>query len=194
MNDDDDRDLRGECRFARAALDERMDRALDPRESSRLDAHLKTCADCRDYADGLVELRRAFGALRTTALPDESLRAVFAVTVDRESWWSRWSGLVPALRPALAGAAAVILAAVTLWLGVADGSRPGPVDPTPRPTTAEVEEAAAEVRYALALVRGAMQRTGRAVVRDVIEDAVVPAFDRVPLRLPGAEPERREGA
>ena len=192
MMDEDDRDLRGECRAARPLLQERMDRDLDGGERARLDTHLADCADCREFADGLDALRHAFRSLPETPMPDAALDEVWARTVDAVPWWRRWLGFdgdtVAPWRTALAGAAMVVLAGVALWIGLADrvGNDAGP-------TEEEIARAAAEARSALALASDAVRRSERAAVQQVLQGEVAPALDRVPIRWPGAATERRNG-
>ena len=186
------------CERVRPLLHEAMDREPTADVRRDVDAHLATCADCREIAAGLDTVRETLSSLPEAAFPDDALREVFARTVDAEPWWRSW---LPSTgwRVALTGAAAMALAGAALWTAWnGTASRPDPtVDVAVNSTEreAELRQALEETRFALALASNAVRRSGRVAVEDVLRKSVAPALDRIPVRFPTAdEGTRRNGA
>ena len=204
MNDDLDRDRRQPCGRVRPLLHETMDRELTSRERGEVDAHLASCVDCAEFAEGLETVRTTLASLPAAPFPDDALQEVFARTIDAEPRWRAW---LPSTgwRVALTGAAALALAGAALWTGWNGAAlRPDPGsevavgDPTVAASSVANEEqlrrALEETRYALALAAGAVRRSGRAAVEDVLQGAVAPALHRIPVRFPASgDGPRRDG-
>src|SRR6185369_4285105 len=128
-----------DCARARHALDERLDGPLDPAREADLAAHLAGCAACREHEAGMLLVRSALRSLPEVPLPDEALAEVWARTVE--------GGSARLARPArwAAVAAAVLVAGLTFVLVRKPGS------PEPKPSQAEIAQAATEARLVLGL-------------------------------------------
>lgn len=204
MNDDLDRERTGPCDRVRPLMHETMDRELTDDERREVEAHLASCVECVAFADGLEAVRAHLASLPATPFPDPALREVFARTIDAEPRWRAW---LPSAewRVALAGACALGIAGLALWAAWSGTAlRTGPdadVAATDRSTTpgaadeAQVRLALEETRFALALASGAVRRSGRAALEDVLQGAVGPALHRIPVRFPRSDDgSRRNGA
>jgi anti-sigma factor (TIGR02949 family) len=138
-----------DCSDVLARLEELIDGDLSRDESAAMRAHLAGCTGCAREARLAEAVQSELGALPEFDTPPEVLAAV------RWTAGSEQPGRRPGrLRPVLAAAAAVLVAALVglLWLQQPPSS-PSLDDP-------EVARAAAETRYALALVGAVGRRAG----------------------------------
>lgn len=168
-----------DCTRAQEAIQARVDGDLGAADSLALARHLERCAACREYEDGIEQVRRALRDLPQTPFPDDALAEVWARTsgpppasaeMPRRSRWRGFAAI----------AAALVVMSVAVWLGL--GTR----QPAPEgPTDAEVARAAEEARMVLALASGAIKRTERTAIREVFTDRVSPTLQKIPLRWPG---------
>ena len=105
------------CREVERLLPELLDDALGGEQRLRLDAHLDSCADCRQVVNELERSLALFVAQQPSvqALATEKLwRRVRTEALERRGPQGRiWA---TALIPSLAGAAALIVVALMLWL------------------------------------------------------------------------------
>ncbi len=142
----------------------------------RIAEHLASCADCRTWADEHVAIRTSLRTLPELELPDLALQRIWKRTSrsgeGRITSTMRHRGLRVA-----AAAAIVIAGAVGLW------NWRGPT-PSAQPSEAELQVAAQEARVALELVAGALRRTRRVAVRDVLVDEVSGTLRKVPVEWP----------
>jgi predicted anti-sigma-YlaC factor YlaD len=168
------------CAAIRTALDEWLDLAPGSAAAAEVDAHLRHCADCREVADGLLQVRRVLREIPPAPLPRPALDLVLERTVraqvrrpDRPAAGFGW----------LAAVAATVLALAFLpWL-----LRPAPE----ARSAAELEHAERDAARVLALAADAIHRGEHAVVRGVLLRHVSPAVGKVPLRRPDwAQPRR----
>ena len=103
-------------------LDERLDDFVDGRlgeaESAEVQAHLATCAECRERAQQLRQLLAHAASLPRGIAPPEDLWPGIRERIERRSAWSGfWASWQPV---ALATAAAAVAAlSVFLWSGSA---------------------------------------------------------------------------
>jgi len=89
---------------------------LDEAESAEIAAHLETCADCRAELQALERLDALVAPAEQVKAPDDLWDGVEPrLRPRRGSWWRIW---LASPRPALALAAAMLLAAAGLWLGL----------------------------------------------------------------------------
>ena len=84
-----------DCARARELASARLDGELAELEEAQLEAHLRSCAECRAYASGIEVITRG---LRAAPLEEPALPAFVPQ-------WHRRTGLVPA-----AAAAAIVVA------------------------------------------------------------------------------------
>jgi len=140
------------CRALAAQIEPLLDGELAPRAAERAEHHLEGCASCRQQLAIAERIKAELNAYPRLDAPPHLIARIKSIPkrdVERRApasfgaawrWWSRWRQ-----RPLWAGAMAAATAAIlvlTLW--------PGAPPPTADP--AAVAAAAAEARYALALV------------------------------------------
>jgi len=98
-----------DCSVAREALSARIDGEREPVPALRVDEHLDSCADCREWYSGAVEhtqqLRRLAGRSQVSAVPE--LRDRSRARRPRRVWatatWQRWAlGVVGLIQIGLA--------------------------------------------------------------------------------------------
>lgn len=73
-----------DCTQCRETLSARLDSEETPTESSAVDAHLTTCAACRQFADDATRVTRLVRSAAETPAPDVSMDIVFALHGLRE--------------------------------------------------------------------------------------------------------------
>jgi hypothetical protein len=164
---------------------------LEPATSRQLEQHLASCADCRQADEELRAIQVALRGLEVEPFPPTALEAVWERTTRRgePGGWFDWR----------AAAAAVVLAAGLF--GLWSAMRP-PVPPRmavvaeERPTRQELDQARAEVRLVLNVTAAALRKSERAAktaIDEVLERRIPDALQKVPIRWPEAEPDRRDG-
>ena len=156
------------CDRIRRGIQERLDGPVDADLARIVDEHVRACAACRAYDEGL---RDAVGALRDlppVSLPADALEAVWDRTIRSPRSAARF-------RPRLAyawAAAAVLTAALlpALFRPVRTG-----------PSAPELARARDDARYVLALTARTLRRTEQAGDR-VVSAEVARAFRKIPIR------------
>ncbi|MEO7193803.1 MAG: zf-HC2 domain-containing protein [Pseudonocardiaceae bacterium] len=66
-----------DCTLCREALSTRLDGEESPMESVALDAHLATCAACRQFADDVARITRLVRSAGATRTPDVAMALMF---------------------------------------------------------------------------------------------------------------------
>jgi anti-sigma factor RsiW len=171
------------CTDAREAVHLSLDAGpMDAGAKQRLEAHLRDCAACREFASEMRVLQDGLRSLPELTLPDDVLDEVWSLTTRSRRAPVR-------VRPwHLAAAAAAVLVMVLGGVWLRNGSAPA------GPTDAELERAAREARMVLQLASQALRRTEQAVVRDVMTDEVSRALRRVPVQWPERSAVQRRGS
>jgi anti-sigma factor ChrR (cupin superfamily) len=131
-------------------LNEYLDRELESRELRRIESHLSQCGECRKAVDDLSEIVRAAGELPPVEPPERIWESIASAlqgrgAPSRASWWRA------SLSPALAAAAAVVLA-VSLWLALGTEQGEVPADQAALAAMVTRELEAAESHYDKAIV------------------------------------------
>jgi len=159
-------DQQTSCVWVCDHLDLYLDRDLPPTETEAIRSHLGDCADC---ASELAHAQAVLGTLRT--LPVLTCPEVVSVAIRKQigpapSFWRRlWTGRLS--RPALVGAVAVALLAVTAIVGRYQTVAP------PRVDSEELAVARAEAKWAFALISGVARRTEKTVREEVLDPRLV---------------------
>jgi anti-sigma factor RsiW len=155
-------DQQTRCVWVCDRLDLYLDRDLPPSETEAIRSHLGDCADC---ASELARAQEVLGTLRALPIltcPEEVTIAVRKQIGPAPSFWRRlWTGRLS--RPALVGAVAVALLAVTAIVGRYQAVAPRRID------SEELAVARAEAKWALALVGGIARRMERTVRQEVFD-------------------------
>jgi predicted anti-sigma-YlaC factor YlaD len=169
------------CDAVRATLHERLDGPVEARAALALDAHLQTCAACRELEAGLAAVRDGLRALPTHPFPDDALQEVWALTLEAPRERSRYSWR-------LAAAAAVLLALILPLAAYLRSQHQAA-------RLAELERADREVRTVLGIASRAVRRSEWLVRDEVLVGQVSPAVRRIPIRWPKNAPHdtRRSG-
>jgi len=107
------------CADVREKLTEYQLGLLDEAEAGELRLHLDECADCREELEALERLDALIKPAEQLSAPDGMWLGIHARMKPRQRapWWS-W---LQAPRPALAMAAAMLLAVGGVWLGLRGG-------------------------------------------------------------------------
>lgn len=170
------------CEVARRSIHRRLDGdPLGDGEERCLEEHLAACAACRDAELQLRVVQSALRALPPDTLPDAALRAVLDRTVRAERGPKR---NLFGLDWRLAAAAAVTMAVIGLWYVN--------YPPQPRPSEAELTQAAMETRMVLRLTAQVLRKAERTATRDVLATEVSGALRRLPIQWP-SHPAPSEG-
>jgi len=104
------------CAEVREKLTEYQLGLLDEAEAETLRLHLDDCAACREELAVLERMDALIAPAERVAAPEGMWLAVHARIKPRHSpWWRSW---MEAPRPALAMAAALLLAVGGIWLGL----------------------------------------------------------------------------
>jgi len=107
------------CAEIRENLTEYQLGLLDEVEAGALRLHLDECAGCREELAALERLDALIAPAEELRAPDGLWLAVHARMKPRQAaWWRAW---LHAPRPALAMAAAMLLAVGGIWLGLRGG-------------------------------------------------------------------------
>lgn len=158
------------CARAQVLLEPHLDGELSPARREQFEAHLRSCAGCREELMAAQALRSGLRALPRWRCPEEVLHKVLA-RVEAEAGRSAGlagsvaAGFVARLgaaiwRPALAAAS---IAALALGIGIlARAPRTGA-------SAADLVRAEREARWALAYVA---ELTGRTAMQDVVGEVV----------------------
>ncbi|CAM4217045.1 putative transmembrane transcriptional regulator (anti-sigma factor) [Mycobacterium basiliense] len=100
-----------DCDVAREALSARIDGEREPVPTARVDEHLASCVDCRDWYARAVEqtqqLRRLAGRAQVSSVPQprDEPSAKIRLRARATATWQRWAlGVVGVVQIALAGA------------------------------------------------------------------------------------------
>jgi anti-sigma factor RsiW len=176
------------CATARRRLSDKMDGALRPARTSRLEAHLRICPACRSYGQRLSRIQ-AHGRLAGERAPGEwtaferSLEARLEAVEPR----GRRFALPFAVRPRLAwaAAAAMVLAAVAAWYALRPAGAPAIETWAAYDDVLNPLVAAAEADSELA---GRIEREVGAMI-----DEMAQAPDAEAVALPAADPLFWEG-
>ncbi len=158
------------CERCREWVHARIDGDLAGDAARELQAHLESCAACRDEAASLERLVLDLRGAPVERMPDDAFAAVLARTSraspGRTASFVRrrgaWIGLA---------AAAGIAAALLSFRPGDDGG----------PTPEEIAQARRDVQVALALTADALQRA-ETVGKRVLTEEVSPTLQRVPIR------------
>ncbi len=142
----------------------------------RVTEHLASCAGCRAWADEHAAIQSSLRSLPELQLPDLALQRIWKRTSRSDERPVRSIYRHRGLR-AVAMAAMVLAAAIGIW----SWRQPGP---SVQPSEAELQVAAQEARIALELVAGALRRTRRVALRDVLVDEVSGTLRKVPVDWP----------
>lgn len=152
-----------DCARVRERIHAVLDGALDATGRAALDAHLATCAACRELDADLALLRAGLGDLAEPALPDDALAAVWERTVERP----RATGRGRLLRIAPLAAAALLAFAILVPALQRD----------PQPTPEELARAAAELQLVFRIADKALDRSRSTAFREMQAGiARVPVF------------------
>ncbi len=152
-----------------AVLGYSVDDRLSGAESTKIEEHMLVCEECRERREAVraigVELRR----LPVEAFPEETLRELFAKTVDAVPP-SRLPSRSPWPIKTVARAAAIFLAFSVSWIswnqyGVARRS--------------EVSRSAIQVRYIVGTTARALHRVEQAAVADVLIRGLAEPLHRI---------------
>jgi predicted anti-sigma-YlaC factor YlaD len=165
------------CARARRDVHRVLDGEVLPLERARdHDAHLASCAECRQAADELGGIVRALAALPQETLPPDALERVRDRA--RERGRRSWGGVVR-----VAASLALVAALAAVWFeDVRDR----------RADDAELRQAADQVRLVLGIAGRAIERTEDAAIGAVLRDRVSGALDRLPVTWPDETPQRRD--
>ncbi len=142
----------------------------------RVAEHLASCTGCRAWTDEHAAIQSSLRSLSELQLPDLALQRIWRKTSRSGEGPVRSIYRHRGLR-AVAVAAMVIAAAIGTW----SWRQPSP---PAQPSEAELQVAAHEARIALELVAGALRRTRRVAVRDVLVDEVSGTLRKVPVEWP----------
>jgi anti-sigma factor RsiW len=179
------RDEPFDCRRVEDLLEAYVDGDLEPFEGRLVEAHLAGCATCREELALSRQVRQELRTLPHFDLPAADLVAIRRRTVGfggnpgapQGSWlgwlrgsWSGWGGW------ATAGATAALTVALVLaWLW----REPAVEPPTTTPVSqAEIREAEAQARLALAYLARASRRAGEELRDDVLAQRVLAPTQR----------------
>ncbi|HEY1219325.1 MAG: hypothetical protein ABSE42_18870 [Bryobacteraceae bacterium] len=124
-----------ETREDREILVAYSSRALHAPDTELLEAHLQSCAACREFVRGQQVVWEALDGWQAPAVPADFDRSVYARIGEQVSWWQRMRGRMLVYRALpVTAVAALLLVGVLL-------ERPAPprVAPQPATTTAQVE-------------------------------------------------------
>ena len=163
------------CAKFTGLLHARLDGEIGTPELRELDAHLASCAACRELADSFDAAREALRGMPLEPMPEEDFRAVLDRTIRAAASVAPFRSRLLRRGPVFAGiglAAAVVGAAILVPLFLARHSGPSPE---------EIAHAREDARRALAIAGRALKRAETAG-NAVVTDEVSPALRRVPLR------------
>ena len=145
---------------------------MDASDRQGMEAHLVVCSECAEKAVQLREMQDLLRGMAEQPMPDDARDEILMRTVQ-----------APRERPAsrrfdwrLAAAAAIVLLAT--WMGLSKG----PFDPPPND---DALRAAQEVRTVLQLTANALIRSEEVAFREVFEEEVSPALQKVGILWPG---------
>lgn len=111
------------CAEVREELTEYQLGLLDEAEAARLRLHLDGCADCREELATLERMDALIAPTEQYAAPEGMWMGIHARMKPRQAaWWRAW---FQSPRPALAMAAALLLAVAGIWLGLRGTPQPG---------------------------------------------------------------------
>jgi anti-sigma factor RsiW len=173
----------GACARARASIHAWLDGEASVPTS--VEEHLASCVSCRALRDELGIVQRALRSLPHEPMPAAALDEVWRRTSrasERPASPQRRAGLDWR----------VLAAAAVLALALLGGLRERGLAPAAADEE-ELARAAAEARLVLSLSAGAIRRTERAAVHQVLLGQVGPALERVPIDFPSEDPRRRRG-
>jgi len=161
-----------ECGEIREAIQDGMDGPLEGNRREDVETHLRRCAECRDYREGMGAVRAALSSLPEQPFPDDALAAVWGRTVgsrgEERTLRAGWRDF---------GIALALAASVTLLF------LPALFRPVRAPySSPEIARADRDARRVLVLTSLALRRTERAALEQVLAGEVVPAVRRIPIR------------
>jgi predicted anti-sigma-YlaC factor YlaD len=170
------------CAEIRRTIQEAMDGPIAAERQAAATSHLRACAECREYQEGLEIVRNALRALPSIPLPDDALDLVWERTIRNVARLPKRRSLRAI--PWLAAAAAVLVTVLSL---------PALFRPLTRPyTPADLSQAAREARSALALAGNALRKSRHVAVTEVLAGEVSPAMRKIPIRWsPSKNPDAR---
>lgn len=153
------------CDHMRDVIDIYLDGELGDSEKTEFELHVSSCADCaaelalaRRVSAGLDSL----GILKAPATVEASVFA-YAKAHPQHSrrpwWWLSW-------RPALVGAVAVVLLAITGYVGQ-NGKQA-----SPQFTRAELEQAHKQAKWTLVFISQLSRKSATKAAQDVMGDRV----------------------
>lgn len=102
------------CQQVRKKLAEYQLGGLKPSEREAIAAHLRECADCARELEALSRLDDLFTPIDQVNAPDDLWERVQPRLRPRRVPW--WEALAVRPRPAIAAAAAILLAVLSVWL------------------------------------------------------------------------------
>jgi len=142
------------CRTARKLVSESFDGPLDPPAGSRLEGHLRDCAECRKVRADLAAVMAGARSFDTPSVPADAWIRIRARLREAEASTERPSrgfAARPRFAPAVAALALVAVAAGGILVGLKLGRRPVSLTPEmhEQATLAKLDEA--ERHYVLAI-------------------------------------------
>ena len=157
------------CHEMNDRLDEWVDDTLPEAQRREVEAHLATCAHCRQQEQGLRELLTHATALPRSVSPPRDLWPGIAERIERRRVWS-WPRL-EAWQPALAVAATVVIALGAVLFG---RPTPAPVHTVviPSPAISEgarLHPAAVEMNRGLVAMESDYQAAANALMEALLE-------------------------
>lgn len=180
------------CLDRRDAIHRLLDDELDSAERAAFDAHLGSCAGCREMLAGLEATRAVLRALPKEMLPAEALDTVWARTIR-----SAETGRAAARAPWWWAAAAAATVTVAILGGLLRAPRLPSADRAVADAVtapADIDRAGREARFVLALTSRALHKSGSAARDQVLGGRVAPALRRIPIRWaeePTSDPGKR---
>lgn len=160
------------CNHMRDLIEGYLDGELEGSVKAEFELHLATCTDCaaelalaRRVSEGLSSL----GILKAPAVIEKSVFAyakAHPLPARRPWWWLSW-------RPALAGAVAVILLAITGYVGQ-NGKQA-----SPQFTRAELEQAHNQAKWTMVFINQLTRKTATTLKHDVMKPHVSQKLLRV---------------
>lgn len=175
------------CEQYQDVIEAYLDGELAALERAALEAHMIVCATCAEQLALGRRVRAGLDSLPVLASPPSVAATALAYASShprpsRRPWWRvNWT-------PALAGAVALVLLAITGYVG--QRSQPA----LPQYTRAELEQARAEAKWALVFISQLSRKTTDGVRSEVLDFHVTRNLRRAIDRKPDTTTKENEHA
>lgn len=149
-----------------------LDGELGEMESAAFESHLVSCADCAAELAAARRVGKGLGALSLLKAPAAIEKRAFAyasahpLPARRPWWWLLW-------RPALVGAVAVLLLAITGYVGQ-NGKQT-----SPQFTRAQLEQAHNQAKWTMVFINQLTRKTASTLKHDVMKPHVTQKLLRI---------------